>query len=115
MHVGFVHHQLIDDLEKSLAESHKACDAWAAQDQENARKALVLMAERDAARNERDEVQERAEKAEAQLAVAREALTPFAEFFGRMQDGPDYSYMDDRVKDWLGVSDFKAAALEKLK
>ena len=35
----------------AVEEAHKACDAWAEQDQESARKALVLMAERDAALN----------------------------------------------------------------
>ncbi len=45
-----------------------------------------------------------AELSAAKLAVLRKAAEPFVEFADRMKDGPDYSYMDDRVKDWLGVS-----------
>jgi hypothetical protein len=53
---------------------------------------------------------------EADLAAAKEreaalaaAIQPFAEFGNRMAAYDDYTYMQDRVKDWLGVSDFKNA------
>jgi hypothetical protein len=43
---------------------------------------------------------------EAALAAA---IQPFAEFGNRMLADDDYTYMQDRVTDWLGVSDFKNA------